>query len=381
MSIWRIMTATLSNANAPAPVDAEVGNFPKESIYTVGKSFVRNMWYYAVAGYRLKPGKTIQKKMLGELVLIGRDKAGKPFAMRDVCPHQGVPLTQGRFDGGEIECCFHGWRFGTDGICTAIPALVSDQQFKVCNIKTKSYPCVERQGNIWVFFGDKTDNLPEVPYAPGIDGLRTSQTTTTLLLDNHIDYNAVSLIDTAHVPYVHKSWWWRSKRSMKEKTKTYVPSGTGWTMVKHKPSKHSLAFKLLGDFIETEISFRLPGCRREYLTLGGKTFLAGISCLTPIDENNTELNHTTFWTVPIARPLVVPIIQYFVRTFLGQDQTIATMQKVGLEHNPGNLIMTIKDSGTPGRWYFLLKKEWNEASEQGREFINPIKETILRWRT
>jgi hypothetical protein len=43
--------------------------------------------------------------------------------------------------------------------------------------------------------------------------------------------------------------------------------------------------------------------------------------------------------------------------------------------------MTIKDAGTPGHWYFMLKKEWNDAYEQGRAFVNPIKEKVLRWRT
>ncbi|MDQ5937386.1 MAG: hypothetical protein QG574_4745, partial [Cyanobacteriota bacterium erpe_2018_sw_21hr_WHONDRS-SW48-000092_B_bin.40] len=26
-------------------------------------------------------------------------------------------------------------------------------------------------------------------------------------------------------------------------------------------------------------------------------------------------------------------------------------------------------------------KEWNDAYEQGRAFVNPIKEKVLRWRT
>jgi hypothetical protein len=64
-----------------------------------------------------------------------------------------------------------------------------------------------------------------------------------------------------------------------------------------------------------------------------------------------------------------------------QDQSLSIMQSeiIG-KYNP-KLIMTIKDAGTPGHWYFLLKKEWNDATANGRAFKNPIKETILRWRT
>jgi phenylpropionate dioxygenase-like ring-hydroxylating dioxygenase large terminal subunit len=351
----------------------------RSQVTGVGTWFLKNIWYFAYPGSKLKPGQMESKTILGEPILIGRDSTGKPFAMKDICPHQAVPLSMGRFDGSQVECPFHGWKFGTDGVCSEIPSLCSDQEFNVCRIKAQSYPCREVQGNIWVFMGDQTADLPEVPTAPGLDGLNYHQSTVTLIIPTHIDYACAALIDPAHVPYVHNAWWWRSTRNMKDKTKKYVPSGNGWTMVKHQPPGHSIAFKLIGKHIETEISFRLPGCRREYLTWQGGTFLSGISMLTPIDETHTELNHSTYWTIP-GTGFMTPIVNYFVRTFLGQDQTIAQMQEVGLRTKP-NLIMTIKDAGTPGHWYFLLKKEWALACAEGRAFVNPIKESILRWRS
>lgn len=318
--------------------------------------------------------------MLGQPIMLGRDSHGKPFALRDICPHQAVNLSAGQFDGQHVMCPFHGWKFDTQGICVEVPSLCSDQKLNLQSIKTGTYPCAEVQDSIWIYFGNKTTDLPAVPQAPGLEGYSYGKTTTTLLLPTHIDYAVAALIDTAHVPYVHNAWWWRSTKSMKEKSKHYVPDDTGWTMLKHSPSKHSIVFKLIGQYIQTEISFRLPGCRREYITLHDKTVLAGFSCLTPIDENTTELNHTTFWTVPWVTPFITPFVNYFVKVFLSQDQSMALMQQECLKHNP-DLIMTIKDAGTPGNWYFQCKKEWNEAYEQGREFRNPIKEKILRWRT
>ena len=39
-------------------------------------------------------------------------------------------------DGREsVECPYHGWRFGTDGACTAIPSLVADQAMDVSRIR------------------------------------------------------------------------------------------------------------------------------------------------------------------------------------------------------------------------------------------------------
>lgn len=363
-----------------APAAYEEATTTKQDVLPVGLTYVDHMWYFASSARAIKAGKMVSKIMLGQPILLGRDRDGKVFALKDICPHQAVPLSRGRFDGCEVECCFHGWKFDTEGVCTEVPSLVDEQSINLCKITTEAYPCKEVQGNIWIYFGKQKNNPPDVPTAPGLDGITYDQTTTTLYLPTHIDYAAVALIDTAHVPYVHNSWWWRSARVLKEKTKKYVPDGTGWTMVRHKPSKHSMIFKLIGDFIETEISFRLPACRREYIVFGGRTILSGITTLTPIDENTTELNHTTYWTIRGFKPLVEPIVQYFVRVFLGQDATIAKMQAEVLKYKP-DLIMTIKDVGTPGNWYFQLKRAWNYASVKGIPFVNPVKEKVLKWRT
>ena len=372
---------SVSNQSArPLQSGADTSNEP---ILTagVGTWLLKNIWYYAVPAESLKRGKTVTKIMLGEPLLIGRDSDGKPFAMRDICPHQGVPLSKGGFDGQKVSCCFHGWCFDTKGVCTDIPSLVDGQSFNVSSIKTKSYPCCESQGSIFVYFGDKQNDLPPPPMAPGLEGLTWSKTTTTLLLPTHIDYAAAALIDPAHVPYVHKSWWWRSSKNVYLKEKRYKPDGNGWTMVRHRPSKNAPIFKMAGDDFETEIGFRLPGCRIEQIAFRGRTVLSGISCLTPIDDTHTQLTHSTYWTIlPGLGALVKPIVNYFVYEFLNQDKVIATMQEVGLKYKTP-MVMTIPDAGTPGKWYFQLKKEWAEATLAGRAFKNPVVESILRWKT
>ncbi|MBX9567663.1 MAG: aromatic ring-hydroxylating dioxygenase subunit alpha [Candidatus Obscuribacterales bacterium] len=376
------MNTTLKTAGSSDRADdrdvSELESVSQSQVGGLGTWYLQNMWYFAVASSELKKGKMLPKTMLGEPILLGRDSNGKAFAMRDICPHQAVPLSKGCFDGKEVMCCFHGWKFDTSGTCTSIPSLTKEQDFPLCKIKTPNYPVREVRGAVWVYFGDQSDDLPDVPEAPGLGELLYEQTTTTLLLPTHIDYAALALIDPAHVPYVHNSWWWRSAKALKPKQKHYVPEGTGWTMVKHQPTKHSIFFKLFGQHIETEISFRLPGCRREYIQFAGKTILSGISTLTPVDETHTELNHTTYWMFPGTKFFMDPIIQYFVNEFLGQDQTIAKLQEGNLKLKP-KLIPTIKDAGTPGAWYLRLKKEWAESRREGRPFNNPVPDSILHW--
>ena len=84
---------------------------------------------------------------------------GRPFALHDACPHRGMPLSHGHFDGQQVECSYHGWRFdGHTGQCQLIPSLTADQKLKIDRIYAGSYPCEEHDDFIWVF-------IPEPPAA------------------------------------------------------------------------------------------------------------------------------------------------------------------------------------------------------------------------
>ena len=43
---------------------------------------------------------------------------GQFYAMEDVCPHAGAPLTNGPLSRGTVTCMLHGWRFNLhNGVC------------------------------------------------------------------------------------------------------------------------------------------------------------------------------------------------------------------------------------------------------------------------
>ena len=114
-----------------------------------------------------------------------------------------------------------------------------------------------------------------------------------------IDHAVVGLMDPAHGPFVHRSWWWRSARSIHEKSKGFAASPYGFTMVRHAPSKNSKAYKLLGGAPETEISFSLPGVRIEHIARrqarGGESHRGDAARRT----GETEINHAIYWTTPV----------------------------------------------------------------------------------
>ena len=78
---------------------------------------LRGLWYVALVGADVRPGRLVPKMLLCEPLLIGRGRDRRVFALRDICPHRGIPLHHGRFDGETITCCYHGWRFDVGGTC------------------------------------------------------------------------------------------------------------------------------------------------------------------------------------------------------------------------------------------------------------------------
>ncbi len=337
---------------------------------------LREAWYYAVPGRRVRPGAMLAKIMLGEPVLIGRDAAGMPFALRDLCPHRGMRLSAGSFDGREIECCYHGWRFDSAGQCTAIPSLVPGQAFTPARIRTRAYPACEVQGNIWVFFGDDPAAAPAIPILEGFEDAAPCLV-ETLRFAASIDHAVVGLMDPAHGPFVHRAWWWRSRRSIQAKAKAFAPSPFGFTMNRHTPSANSRAYRLLGGAPETEIVFRLPSVRIEQIR-AGRHLVGNLTAITPIDDLATEINHCIYWTSPWLSALK-PLLRRYVRAFLQQDRAIMERQQHGLRFDPP--LTLIDDADTQAKWYYRLKREYRRARAEARPFENPVEPRTLEWRS
>jgi phenylpropionate dioxygenase-like ring-hydroxylating dioxygenase large terminal subunit len=339
-------------------------------------TFLTGIWYFAMPGRDLARGRMKAKTLFGQPLLFGRTGDGDVFCLLDICPHRGIPLHHGSFDGNEVECCYHGWRFDRTGRCTAIPALVEGQKFDVSRIKARRFPCREVQGNVWVFNGGDESKAPPIVTLPPVCD------TAPLLIERlpfpcFVDHAVVGLMDSAHGPFVHQSWFWRTRRSIHAKEKRYGPSELGFQMRRHAPSANSFAYRILGGGVSTEITFRLPGVRVEHIEAGRYT-VVGLTTVTPVDERNTELHHQIYTSVPWLRPLR-PLVRPIARTFLNQDRDIVVKQQEGLRHNPS--LMLINDADVPAKWYYRLRKEWQAAHTEQRDFANPVPETTLRWRS
>lgn len=342
--------------------------------------FLRNVWYMALPSADLKKNHVVGKVLLEEPVAFYRDDVGKVHALRDICPHRGIPLSYGRVVNSQLECPYHGWKFNGQGVCTDIPSLLPDQGIEPNKIKVRSYPVEERQGCVWIFLGDKDFDLLQTPPLPVLQEIPMDakpNLTYVVEFPCHIDHAVIGLMDPAHGPYVHKSWFWRSEKTMYEKKKKFAPVNFGFQMVRHQPSKNSKAYKILGGAPTTEITFRIPGVRVEHVQVG-KRSLYSLTALTPVGPMRTQVVQMLFWNIPWLA-FMKPFIRQFGKVFLNQDLMAVAKQQDGLKYDPS--LMLIRDADTQAKWYFSLKNEWAKHLLEKRNFDNPVKETELRWRS
>ena len=189
-------------------------------------------------------------------------------------------------------------------------------------------------------------------------------------------------MDPAHGPFVHQSWWWRTRRSIHEKEKTFEPISMGFRIRTHTPSANSGAYKLLrfyGDAVTTSIEFTLPNIRVEQIRIGDK-WVINRAVVTPIDHNRSRIDFVAAWNIFSWVPFVKPIFNVFARKFIRQDQSTMELQAQGLRYNPP--LMLIDDADKLGKWYFQLKNAYLQAKKTGTVMQHPMPGSVtLRWRS
>src|SRR5207249_1387809 len=178
--------------------------------------------------------------------------------------------------------------------------------------------CREADGFFWVFVPPGADRgagaasvpstLPPVPRVPTFSE-RHVLTHLTADLPCNVDHGVIGLMDPAHGPFVHQSWWWRKRGSIHEKEKSFEPVPMGFRIATHTPSANSGAYKLLrfhGDSINTSIEFTLPNIRVEQIRIGDH-WLTNRAIVVPIDANRSRIEFSAAWNIfpwlPFARQI------------------------------------------------------------------------------
>ena len=387
------------------PISTATHKHPPESLAQLAAGgppaeMVFGDWYPALRSGRLRPGSTALTMLLGIPILLGRKQGGALFALRDLCPHRGIPLSAGWFDGDTVQCKYHGWRFEPcSGRCEEIPSLTRFDDLVPQKIYANTFPVVERDGYAWVYVpaagAGRTpgldaeeltlSTLPPTPELPKFgDRFRTAHLQADLPCN--VDHGIIGLMDPAHGPFVHRAWWWRSAASIHEKTKRFEPiedsehagRNAGFRMSAHAPSSNSAPYKLLGKPVTT-IDFVLPNRRYETIravnTRGRQRWFASLTTVSPVTPTSCRIDVVAAWDIAYHLPLVTPIARYFGTKFVAQDQRTMVEQARGLQSNPG--LMLIDDADLPAKWYFALKQR-RLTGEGDHPLQGPVE---LHWRS
>jgi phenylpropionate dioxygenase-like ring-hydroxylating dioxygenase large terminal subunit len=91
-------------------------------------------------------------RLLGEDLILFRDRHGRVGLLHARCCHRGATLYYGKVEEDGIRCCYHGWKFDTEGHCLEQPCEPEGGMFKD-KVRQPWYPIEERYGLIFAYMG------------------------------------------------------------------------------------------------------------------------------------------------------------------------------------------------------------------------------------
>jgi len=121
---------------------------------------MRRFWHPVAYGSELAD-RPMGVVLLEEALVLVR-LGGQIRCFADLCAHRGTALSLGRVEEDELRCAYHGWTYGSDGVCTRIPARFGSNIPR--RARLRAYRVQEAYGLIWVCLdGDPVYPIPEFP--------------------------------------------------------------------------------------------------------------------------------------------------------------------------------------------------------------------------
>jgi nitrite reductase/ring-hydroxylating ferredoxin subunit len=140
-------------------------------------------------------------RLLGEDLVIYRDRSGDIGLLHRHCAHRGASLEFGIIAEHGIRCCYHGWMFANDGTVLETPGEppTSPHRQRVCQ---GAYPTVEYEQVIFAYLGP-----PHLqPPFPMFDAMvMPDNRMVPYIIDSPCNWQQVSenSMDPFHVPFLH----------------------------------------------------------------------------------------------------------------------------------------------------------------------------------
>ncbi len=163
---------------------------------------LRRYWHPVAAAGELTEEKPIKAvKILGEELVVYRDKSGTYGLVGEHCSHRLASLAYGRVEDEGIRCPYHGWRYDHTGKCLEQPAEPPDRGFKD-RIRHIAYPVEYLGGLLYAYFGPAP-----APLLPRWDVLVWERGKRWVVKESVIDCNWLqpmeNSVDPSHLFWLH----------------------------------------------------------------------------------------------------------------------------------------------------------------------------------
>ena len=113
-------------------------------------------------------------RVLGEDLVIFRDRSGRAGLLYPRCMHRGTSLYYGRIEAEGIRCCYHGWLFDVEGRCLDQPCEPDGGRHRE-NARQPWYPVQERYGFVFAYLGPP-EKMPVLPLYDNLESLEPDET-------------------------------------------------------------------------------------------------------------------------------------------------------------------------------------------------------------
>jgi len=142
-------------------------------------------------------------RVLGEDLVLFRDRSARYGLVHRQCPHRRASMEFGVCEESGIRCCYHGWLFDIDGAILEVPGQ-PDGIADVVRRQTRlgAYPVREFRGLLFAYLGP-IETMPEFPVYDTleIDG----QTLVPYRADYRCNWLQVldAILDPIHTSFLH----------------------------------------------------------------------------------------------------------------------------------------------------------------------------------
>ncbi len=192
----------------------EVGSFDPDLAHvgagTPSGELLRRYWH-PIALAREATDLPAKVRVLGEDLILFRDGGDRPGLLYPRCCHRGTTLFYGKVEKDGIRCCYHGWKFDTEGRCLDQPC-EPDGGRKRDRVRQPWYPLEERYGLIFAYLGPPAEKPPLPRYSvleEHDDALAVTATSRTLQTGGpevmHCNWFQTweNVADPLHAPITH----------------------------------------------------------------------------------------------------------------------------------------------------------------------------------